>query len=352
VRVRSLPGHQVGALSAAASRSAGAALRRFRRALASHAEAPPLDGDGPLAVAFSGGADSTALLLAARRLWPVRALFALHVHHGLQAAADDFAGHAQAHCARWGIDCRVLPVHVPLAAGDSVEEQARLARHARLQREARALGCEWLLLAHHADDQAESLLLALLRGAGPAGLAAMPPVVRRAGVWVGRPLLDCPGPALRAELDAAGVDYVRDPMNTDPAWRRSRIRHELLPVIERLEPGWRQTLGRSAALCAQGTQQLRRQAAEDLRRCRGEAGLRLQALAELAPARRAEVLRAWLLELGLRSNAAQIDNLCRQLDAAAHRPVQAGIGAARLWRDAGWLRCQLPADLRRPPRSL
>ncbi|MBU6511236.1 MAG: tRNA lysidine(34) synthetase TilS [Betaproteobacteria bacterium] len=343
MRLRSLPGHEVRPLRppAAATRGALAALRRFVRARGARAEGEALaDAARPLAVAFSGGADSTALLLAALRLWPGRAVHALHVHHGLQPAADDFAAHALARCADWGLDCRVLHVRVRQGRGDSVEEQARLARHAALHRAARELGCAWLLLGHHADDQAESLLLALLRGAGPAGLAAMPAAANRAGLWLGRPLLECQAPQLRAQLDAAGVPYVLDPMNEDPALRRGRIRRELLPVLERLEPAWRRTLGRSASLCAQAAGQLSAQARQDLCACRGEAGLRLADLAAWEPPRRAQVLRAWLAEFGLRSNAEQLDNLLRQLDAPAQAPVLVGIGRARLWRDGEWLRCE------------
>ncbi len=343
MRLRSIPGHEVRALRPppAATRSAVAALRRFVRVQAAQESGGALaDPARPLAVAFSGGADSTALLLAALRVWPQRAVHALHVHHGLQPAADAFAEHARERCAAWGLGCQVLHVQVRRARGDSLEEQARLARHAALARAARDLGCAWLLLGHHADDQAESLLLALLRGAGPAGLAAMPPEVRRAGVWLGRPLLECPAPRLRAELDAGGVPYVRDPMNEDPALRRGRIRGELLPVLDRLEPAWRRTLGRSAALCAQAAGHVREQAARDLRDCRGEAGLRLEPLLAWDAPRRAQVLRAWLSELGLRSNAAQIDNLSRQIEASAGASVLVGIGRARLWRDSGWLRCE------------
>ncbi len=341
MRVRSFPGHQVGALKppapAAATRSAASALRRFARA---QADAEwPLHGSAPLAVGFSGGADSTALLLAARRLWPGRALLALHVHHGLQPAADAFAEHALRQCAHWQVECRILPASVRVGRGDSLEEQARRARHACLQAAARRLGCAWLLLGQHADDQAETLLLALLRGAGPAGLAAMPAVARRGGVCVGRPLLGCDATRLRAELDAAGVPYVRDPMNEDASLRRVRIRRELLPALDALEPAWRRTLGRSAALCARAAHGLRQRAADDLQACRGAPGLRLQALRALDAERRAEVLRAWLLEAGLRTSAAHIDNLCRQLDAPAQRQVLVRVGAARLWREHGWLRC-------------
>ncbi len=313
-------------------------MRRFAREPA--AGAPALDDSRPLAVAYSGGADSTALLLAACRLWPQRPIYALHVHHGLQAAAGAFASHARQQCLQWGVECRVLAARVRRRAGDSLEEQARLARHAQLQRAARELGCGWLLLGHHADDQAETLLLALLRGAGPAGLAAMPQAVQRGAVWVGRPLLACSAESLRSELDAAGVVYLVDPMNAAPALRRNRIRAELLPVIARLEPGWRATLGRSAGLCAQAARQLRDSAASDLQLCRGAPGLQLRQLLALEPARRSEVLRAWLLELGLRSSSRQIDNLCRQLQAPPHAAIGVSIAGARLIRRDGWLCCQ------------
>ncbi len=307
-----------------------------------------VDATWPLALAFSGGADSTALVLAARRVWPGRRLIALHVHHGLQSAADEFAAHAAGQCERWGIECRVLRVQVQLRRGGSLEEQARDQRHAALQSAARDAGCGWLLLGHQADDQAESLLLALLRGAGPAGLAAMPAAVRRGGVWLGRPLLGCPAAGLRAELDAARVAYVVDPMNADPALRRSRIRHELLPVLDALEPAWRRTLGRSAALCAQAALQVRAGAALDLQACRGLPGLRLEGLAALDRARRAEALRAWLGELGVRSNSAQLANLCRQLDAPPQAAMCVRLGGARLWREGGWLRCEPAARAPQP----
>lgn len=348
---------------------AGAALRDFARRHRLDRRAGP-----PLAVACSGGADSTALLLAAVQRFGPRRVRALHVHHGLQPAADDFAAHVRALCAAWDVPCVELAVRVDIAPGDSVEERARQARHTALDAAARQAGCDWLLLAHQADDQAESLLLALLRGAGPRGLAAMPEVARRDGLHVGRPLLGVAGDALRADLAAAGVPFAIDPMNTDPTWRRVRIRRELLPVIAALEPGWRQTLGRSARLCAQAAEAVAERAAADLATCRAaaaegegaeregaegatgavaagdtardaaaapgagaaplDAPLWLPALRRLSGPRLAEALRAWLDAAGVRSSSGQIDNLCRQVASSARgdAAVDAAVGGARVAR--------------------
>ncbi len=274
----------------------------------------------PVAIAFSGGADSTALLQGALQLWGPERLRALHVHHGLQSDADAFADHVRKRCAAWNVACSVLPVQVRAQRGDSLEDRARDARYQALGEAARGLGCDWLLLGHQADDQAESLLLALLRGAGPKGLAAMPEAAQRDGLWLGRPLLACSADELRRSLDVGvqPLPYLRDPMNQDPAFRRSRIRHELLPIIARLEPGWRSTLGRSAALCAQAASSLEETAAQDLARCTSEEGLRLDTLRELSDARLSEVLRLWLLRAGLRSSHGQIDNLRQQVRATAN----------------------------------
>ncbi len=318
---------------------AGAALHALREFAAAHA----VGAEAPVALAFSGGADSTSLLLAALHLWGPSRVRALHVDHGLQDDAVRFSAHAQALCAQWGVPLQVLAARVSAARGDSVEERAREARYAVLFDAARALGCNWILTAHQADDQVETLLLALLRGAGPKGLAAMPAASARAGLRLGRPLLAVGAGTLRALLDAQRVPYVVDAMNADPAWRRSRIRHELLPLIARLEPGYTRTLARSARLCAQAAAALQAQADADLSDCMdGSGALSLDALRALPRQRLAEVLRAWLVAAGVRSSAAQIDELCRQLAHSAH-------GAARLrlrvgtrhavWRDGKRLCC-------------
>ena len=147
----------------------------------------------PLAVAFSGGADSTVLLHAAAQRWPGQVL-ALHVNHGLQQAAGDFEAHCIAVCAALGTPLHIGTVDARHVAGESPEDAARRARYLSLAGMAKAHDIGDVLLAQHADDQVETLLIALGRGAGLDGLAGMPPEVMRHGVRFHRPLLDVPGP--------------------------------------------------------------------------------------------------------------------------------------------------------------
>jgi len=289
------------------SNPALAALQRFA---AQHPDIPQADRIG---IAFSGGADSTAMLLAARSVWGGQRLIALHVNHGLQACAPDFAAHCARFCAVQEVPYAEVQVEVDVARGQSVEEQARDARYLALAELARQQGCTVVLLAQHGDDQAESVLLALLRGAGPRGLAAMPTRMLRHGMAFARPLLDCGSAELRAWLTTQGVAVLVDPMNADPSFRRSRIRAELLPVIAQLEPAYRQTLGRTAALCAAAAEQLQARASDDLRRCAAPDGLDLAALRGLGAERLSEALRLWLRLHGQRLDRARTDELVRQV---------------------------------------
>ena len=316
--------------------SAAAALAAFLR------RHPQLQGSR-IALACSGGADSTALLWAARRSLAADQLLVLHVHHGLQPMADRFAEQVLRNCSEWGVDGRVLAVEVDAGPGSSLEEKAREARYAALAQAAHDFDCQTLLLGHQADDQAETLLLALLRGAGVSGLAAMPELTRRHGLWLGRPLLELAGDALRQQLRQAGVDWLDDPMNADPGWRRVAIRQQLLPALAQLEPAWRSTLGRSARLCAQAAAIVAERAEQDVQDCQYEAGLELAALLRLSDLRLAEALRCWLARSGLRSHAGQIDNLCRQLRAADPRQLRVELAGASLRCDGRLLQLKLSA---------
>ena len=177
---------------------------------------------GSFAVALSGGADSTALLIACATRWPGR-VHAVHVHHGLQAAADSFEAHCVALCERMQVPLVVQCVNAAHAAGESPEDAARQARYRALSE---VLQGNWggqikhMVLAQHANDQVETLLLALSRGAGLPGLACMPAVAERLGVAYHRPWLAVPGSQLRDALRASGETWVEDPTNTDT---RSRL---------------------------------------------------------------------------------------------------------------------------------
>lgn len=288
--------------------------------------APPL----PVLVAFSGGADSTALLLQCVRRWPGQVL-ALHVHHGLQVAADGFEAQCKAVCVSLGVPLAVERVQARGEPGDSPEDAARRARYAALDR--------WLAgpegsriasvaLAHHADDQVETMLLALSRGTGVAGLAAMPARWTRGGRPWFRPFLDVPARTLRAWLSQQGHTWAEDPSNTDTRYVRNRIRARLLPELEAAFPSFRSTFARTARHAADASLLLNDIAQDDLVRV-GAPPL-LAALQSLSSARQANVLRFWLRSVhGTTPSAAQLAQLQQQIAACTTRGHRIHLKAGR-----------------------
>lgn len=279
----------------------------------------------PFAVALSGGADSCALLLACVRRWPMQ-VRAVHVHHGLQAAADDFAAHCQILCDLWSVPLVITRVQAHAASGESPEDAARLARY---QAYAQVLQTHWggaiqdIALAQHADDQVETVLLALTRGAGLPGLSAMPALAERGGLRIHRPWLDVPSQQLRDWLVQEGVTWIEDPTNQDQRYTRNRIRHQLLPALDKAFPSFRQTFGRSARHAAQAQLVLDDMALIDLQLI----GVppRLLALQKLSAPRQANVLRAWLQQRQVACSTAQLDQLLHQIDACRTRGHQIDI---------------------------
>ena len=280
-----------------------------------------------VAVAFSGGADSTALLLAAHALWPQQ-VWALHVHHGLQAAADGFEHHARSLCQALGVGFVSRRVQAAHQSGESPEEAAREARYRALAEMAQQHGCAVVWLAHQADDQAETVLLALSRGAGLPGLAGMAERFERHGTVFERPMLSVDARALRADLDARGVSYVDDPSNRNTALTRNRIRHHLLPVWQAQFPAYAQTLARSARHAAQAQRLLAEWAALDLSQVGDPPHIgRLRALSS---DRQANLLRFWLVRQAQRApSEAQLEALLRQVAACTTRGHQIDLKVAQ-----------------------
>lgn len=274
--------------------------RRVRTALPEWA-----DGPAAVTVGVSGGADSLALLAAtcAEARGTGAAVCAAIIDHGLQPGSADVAALAAATARRWGAEAVVTRVRVDEGGGP--EDAARRARHAALHDIARARGA-LLLLAHTADDQAETVLLSLARGASPAGLAGM--AARRTwadDVTVVRPLLLGAGPddrngARRATTRAAcaelGVTPHEDPHNTDARYARVRVRHQVLPALAgALGDAAIANLARAAELARGEWEALEQVAVVTLSDLRGPGGgLRADALAQLPAALRARVLRLWL----------------------------------------------------------
>ena len=282
--------------------------------------APPL----PLAVALSGGADSVSLLTACARKWPGQVV-AWHVNHGLQASASRFESHCRAVCAQLQVPLAVRAVHAHSAPGQSPEDAARRARYQAFDALApETTGCgaiKSVVLAQHADDQVETLLLALSRGAGLAGLSAMPAHWRRHGVDYYRPWLAVAGADIRAWAQAQGLTWVEDPTNVDQRYTRNRIRARLMPVLRDVFPQFLDTFARSAAHAAQAQAMIDEVAASDLQAL-GEMGaiIPVRPLQALSRPRQAHALRHWLkTSFGVVPSTAQLQELLDQVAACTTR---------------------------------
>lgn len=275
----------------------------------------------PLAVGFSGGADSTALMAACAARRPGEVV-AFHVHHGLQAAADDFERHCRDVCERLAVPLRVHRVDARHARGDSPEDAARRARYGAFAEMARMsegrASIKSIALGHHADDQIETLLLALSRGAGLPGLAAMPARAERSGLEIYRPLLAVPGADIREWLAGRGLPWIEDPTNGDARYTRNRIRAVVLPALAQAFPQFRATFARSIGHAAQAQELLDEFAAQDLETVGNPP--RIATLQTLSHARQANVLRHWLMKAhGCAPSAAQLDQLLSQVRACTTR---------------------------------
>jgi tRNA(Ile)-lysidine synthase len=302
-----------------------------------------LDPVFPLGVAYSGGADSTALLLAAAQRWPGQVM-ALHIHHGLQAAAEEFVLVCEATCARLNVPLEVLRVQAGNAAGQSPEDAARLARYAALAQAATQKSLGAVLLGQHADDQVETLLLALSRGAGLPGLASMAASFERGGMLFLRPLLQVPAAALRGWLLEQQIPFVDDPTNSDERYTRNRIRARLLPALAESFPQFRETFARSAQHAAQAQVLLAEVAREDLARVGAPPAI--VALQGLSMPRQANVLRHWLTLQQATPSAAQLDQLLSQLAACTTRghQIHLKVATGHVTRDGALLQYTAAAD--------
>ncbi len=254
-------------------------------------------------MALSGGVDSVALLLALQQLrrrsarWRRFTLRAVHVNHQLRPAARSWEQHCRSLCAALEVPLVVRRVRVPQGPGRSLEAEARQVRYAALTRAMPT--SELLLTAHHLDDQLETFLLQLLRGAGVAGLAAMGECTRLGERWLLRPLLSEPRSELETFARASAVAWVDDDSNVDQRFDRNYLRQRVLPLLRERWPAVATVVARSAANLADAQDVLREQALADLERLAPRGPLELAALAELSVTRQRNALREWLRAAGL-----------------------------------------------------
>jgi tRNA(Ile)-lysidine synthase len=337
-----------------------------------------------VAVAASGGVDSAALLHAASQALPGR-VWAIHVNHGLQVAAKDFEAQVIDQCSALAVALLVLRCRVDVAAGQSTEEAARRVRYAALAGgrafivraielladpdaghveevqkaikkwqppstsidfiainnvvidfeffglqhvSAGSLAPQLVALAQHADDQLETVLLALSRGAGVAGLAGMPARFERHGVQFCRPWLSASRAQIEAYAQEQALTWITDPTNADEHFTRNRIRAQVVPALLAAFPQARATFARSASHAAQAAELLNELAQQDLQTAGNPPAIK--ALQALSPARQANVLRHWLRQHGhTQASTAQLQELVAQIECATTRGhrIQIKVGA-------------------------
>lgn len=309
---------------------------------------PALVPATPVLVGLSGGLDSVVLLhrLTSSPTARERGLRAIHVHHGLHAEAERWSEHCASVCAGLGVPLIVARVQVMRDHDDGIEAAARAARYGAFAEQLRA--GETLALAHHRDDQAETVLLRLLRASGGTGLAAMRSLRPFERGWLWRPWLDTPRAALLTYAQSHDLSWIEDPSNLDSAHDRNFLRHQVFPVLRQRWPQAEAMFARSAALLAEQDDLLRVESQSRLAQVRGLDGatLSVSALCSHAPAWRARIVRLWIEELGLPPLPGQtiaiIDNelLPARPDAEAETRWQGAV--MRRWRDL------LQAELARP----
>ena len=294
-----------------------------------------------VAVAVSGGRDSMALLHCTRRAAEAGGieLIALHVHHGLQPEADAWAELVERTCMRWKLGFAMQRLAGKPGRGESVEAWARDGRYRALAAMAREFGAGLVLLAQHRRDQAETFLLQALRGAGPAGLAAMPRRAEREGIVWARPWLDMSDAAIEAYARRHRLRFVLDPSNADPRFARSRLRAQVMPALRQAFAEAESLLAASAARCAEGQAVLDEVAREDLAAISDGSSLWLAPWCALSEARRRNALRAWLREqLGFGAPQTLVQRLLQELPGTG--PAQWACEGVMLRRYRGKLEAQ------------
>jgi tRNA(Ile)-lysidine synthase len=279
-----------------------------------------------VAVAYSGGRDSTALLHAcAQQAAALNAagarldVLALHVHHGLSAHADEWLSACEQQCKSWsaaGLPIRFLSVRLDgrPAPAQSIEAWAREQRYVALAEMAKAAGAELILLAHHRRDQAETLLLQGLRGAGVAGLAGMPARQWRDGICWARPWLSLPREAIESYVLTHGLTHIDDDSNSDPRFARNRLRLSVWPALLQAFPQAEASLAQAATWAQQALELQQEVASNDLAGLLDDKGLAVENLLALSPARANNALRAWLAVLfGRPARASLVQRLLLEL---------------------------------------
>jgi len=295
----------------------------FARALAACAPQP----GSTLAIALSGGLDSSALLHLAHA-WAREhgmALVALHVHHGLSQNADAWLAHCEQACAALGVPFEARRVTLETNPKTGTEEAARKRRYAALGAMCAEHGARLLLTAHHQDDQAETVLLQLLRGSGTAGLSGMdgansaPELLGNAELVMARPLLPVSRQQMETYVASHAIAHIHDESNDDARFARNALRHKVMPVLAQAFPGFQERFARSAQHAQSAQRLLTELAQQDLADSLDGDCLDLAKLRALSLDRNYNLLRHWFHVRGLRmpSTAWLVEMVAQLLEARA-----------------------------------
>ncbi len=270
-------------------------------------------------VALSGGLDSVVLLHLLTRLVPEENLRAVHVNHGLFPAALQWQQFCEQLAQQWGIPLQVATLHLAAKAGESLEASARYERYAVLEKFITA--DDILVTAHHQADQAETLLLQLIRGAGVQGLAAMPMVKSFNQGKLLRPLLNWPRRVIRDYAEHFALRWVEDPSNKDTSFARNFIRQDVMPLLTRRWPSVDATLSRSAQHCAEAQALINEVTQADFKRCFSSQNntIDVTTLQAFSVLRQRQILRHWVQHLGYQlPSTRRLQSIQTQMLSARH----------------------------------
>lgn len=292
-------------------------------------------------IGYSGGVDSHVLLDLALKTFTTCEVGAVHVHHGLSPNADRWAKHCEEVCAGYNVPFSVLVVNAQVKDGESPEEVAREARFTAFEKFMQP--DEALLLAHHQEDQAETILLRLFRGAGPLGLGGMSYKSRVGSGDLLRPLLGIS----RREIEQYGTEHqlswIEDESNQNQRFDRNFLRHEILPRLQARWPRVVRSVSRAGSLCLETATAVQVISLEDLKHSKTkEGGISVSALLRLEPSRRRGVLRCWLQEQGMQVPSwDQLERIDREvLMAQPDRKPRVKVGEYEVSREGGELRVE------------
>ncbi len=338
------------------------AITAFERALEEILVRVVLSDGASIAIACSGGLDSAVLLhlsadfFASHPHLHSHSLHVFHVHHGLSPNADHWLSHVQSECEQLNLPFDARKVSVARVDQHGPENAARLARYDALSSLCATHRVELLLTAHHQDDQAETVMLQALRGAGLPGWSGMADLQRDHAllpttVTLARPLLDCSRKQLEQIASERAIAHIIDESNEDSRYKRNAIRHEIFPLIEQHFEGFTQALARSSHHFQTAQGLLDELACSDLQQCLNAGELNLKKLALLSVDRIDNLLRYWGVEkIGSYPSQAQLHQLHQQmLHAATDTHPQIVIGQWVLHREHDHLIIRPQAGVDQPP---